>query len=317
MKIFTIMFALLLIPQAFAQKSSLMTSPRHGERVDVSEKSVQLKWEEFPNASGYYLDIFLKPRKSSQKTIEVTGTSYQLRLKKLPPNLYWRVRAKEDPNPSKKLYVMYLYEKPIVNIGLTASHISSRINLKSDVAGGSSTVSGPMVEAHLDYTPVTWKNRYSLAVHFRQANLKNGEDSLEEQRLGAEFGYHFKSGLRGKNILYLGYHFINRLNFVFDNEIKADYNVNFATLRHFYQRPIMKTWEVEIGTGIQLPFPYTFRPSFIFRPLIGKRLGMHWRIDGFLLYENYVSQPKGTEGEKNVDIRLQNMGAGLGVTYRI
>lgn len=294
-----------------------MISPRHGERVDVADKKIHLKWDVFPNSTTYFVDIFLRPKKSSRKTIEVNGTSYILKLKRLPPVLYWRVRAKDDPNPSKKLYVMYLYEKPVLNVSLSITQVTSRISLRSEAASGSSTLGGQLIEANVDYSPVSWKNRYSLAMNARQATLKGGGDGLDEQRLGAEFGYHFKSGMSGMNILYLGYHFVNKLNFEFDDSIKANYNVNFATLRHFYQRPIFRSWELELGTGVQLPFPYTFRPSFIFKPLLGKRLGVHWRLDGFFIYENYVSQPKGTQGEKNVDIRLQNMGAGIGLTYRL
>ncbi|MFL5785787.1 MAG: hypothetical protein ACJ76H_14310, partial [Bacteriovoracaceae bacterium] len=262
---------------------TLMTSPKHGERVEVSDHTVTLKWNEFPGATSYFLDIFPEKKASSIKTIQVNGTSYVLKFKKLPPTFYWRVRALEDLSPTKKLNTVYLYEKPILNISLYAEQLSSHVSVKSTDVNNSANVTGPMVEAHVDYSPVRWKNKYSFAAHVRTSDLKNGSgDALKEQRLGAEFGYHFNSGLSGKNILYAGYHIVNNLKFKFDDTITANYKVNFLTLRYFYQRPVFKTWEMELGTGVQFPFPYTWKPSFIFRPLLGKRIGTHWRLDGFL-----------------------------------
>ena len=310
-----LLLLVLLWTDVQAAPASLMISPAHDERVDVSSHLLKFKWQGEAERE-YILDVFYRRSRKPSRSFKVKGSSYEVRFKKLPPVFYWRVRPSDNLSQSNpRVNRVHLYERSPLSVSAFLGLSSSNIILSSKELSRSADVSGNLLEVHAAYRPLFLRGRYSFAFHARQSSLQSGGDELKELRLGGEIGYHLRSGSRDHHSLYLGYYLLNDLDFKFD-EVLAKYSVNFLTLRHFFQKPIGNNFEAELGTGLQFPLPSSFRPSISLKPLLGYRLGQHWRLDAFVLFENYVSQPQEKSGGEDVDIRQRNLGGGIGVTYR-
>lgn len=315
MRILTLLFFFWISGWALAAPEALMISPSHDERVDVSSHTLKFKWRGQADKE-YVLDVYYRRSRKPSRSFKVKGSSYEVRFKKLPPVFYWRVRPQENlSSSSTRVNRVHLYERSPLTVSSFIGFTSSNIILSSKELSRSANVSGNLFEIHGDYRPSFLKGRYSFSFHARHSNLKSGGDELKEIRLGGEIGYHLRSGTRDHHSLYLGYYLLNDLDFKFD-DVSAKYSVNFLTLRHFFQKPMGNNFEAELVTGLQFPVPSSFRPSISLKPLLGYRIGQHWRLDGFVLFENYVSQPQEKSGGTDVDIRQRNLGGGIGLTYR-
>lgn len=311
-----ILIIFLAIASGLTFAKPVMLTPRHKAKVDVSKRTLEFKWKGTPETL-YRLEIFYKLKSRPDRKFFTNGNSFKVKFRKVPPFLYWRVvPASEKIGKKGRVFQVHLYEKSELIISGFGGITSSKISLDSNDVNKSASVSGPLFEMHADYSPSYWKQKYSFAFHARKASLSGGGDKLDEQRFGAEAGLHLRTGVSSTHIIYLGYHFINRLDFTFD-DVNATYDVNFLTTRYFFRKPVSENWEFEMGAGVQFPFPYTFKPSIVLKPLMGYRPRPDWRIDGFILYEKYVSEPKEDGSGDKVDIEIQNLGFGVGLTYRL
>lgn len=311
-----LLLALWLLPQVvLAAPAALMISPAHDERVDVSSHTLKFRWRGEAE-KAYVLDVYYRKSRKPSRSFKVKGASYEVRFKKLPPVFYWRVRPAENIEASNpRVNRVHLYQNSALFVNAFLGLSSSNIILRSREFSRSADVSGNLLEIHADYRIRALKNRYSVAFHARQSSLQSGGDELKELRFGAELGYHLRSGQRDHHSIYLGYYLLNDLDFRFD-DVSAKYSVNFLTLRHFFRKPVGNKFEAELGTGLQFPVPSSFRPSVSLKPLIGYRLGQHWRLDAFAFFENYISTPEEKSAGQDVEIRQRNLGGGLGFTYR-
>lgn len=298
-----------------ADQNPLMIYPAHGEVVDAFGRTITFRWKGSPETK-YKVEFYLRGTKKPARVVYATGDRLVVKVNTLRPIIRWRVTP-VGGNKTKRvrLFRVYLAEKEELRARMFSGFASSTTKISSAAVKDTISASGAISGFAATYAPRRWENKYSFTLNYRRADLSGGSEEIQEQRLGIEAGVRLENDATSAHLVNFGYIFMNELNFQFQN-VDADYEVNFLTFRYQFQKSFQNNWYGELGFDLQIPFPYTFKPSVVVRPLVGYNLSPYWRLEGFVFYERYVSEPL-DNNDRKVEIEMQNTGAGLGLSYRL
>lgn len=316
MKLFLIELAFLGYTEtSLAEQDVLMTYPGPGQVVDAFGRTITFRWKGEADAK-YKVEFYLRDSQKPTREVYVTGNSLVVKVSTLSPIIRWRVTPADVAElKSETLYRVYLAETEELRARMFTGVANSTTTISSAAVNDKISVRGAISGFAVTYAPRRWQNKYSFTLNYRRADLSGDSEEVQEQRLGFEAGLRLENDATSAHLLNLGYIFMNQLNFQ-SRDLDADYDVNFLTLRYQFQKSFQNNWYGELGLDLQIPFPYTFKPSVVVKPLVGYNLSPYWRLEGFVFYEKYVSEPL-DNSDRKVEIEMQNTGAGLGLSYRL
>ncbi len=312
----------------------LMESPGDGATVDIKEEdpSIVFKWQQPDPNFSYFLELSNRSDGKPIKVIPVTGDSYDLRLAKLPKEIYWRVYAKskfENTSISAVRYVLRInkIKKVVAPPGLLrltprVLQSASTFSLDKKIAEPleleeSYGLAGQIGELNLEYLPGRWFHKRSFNLLLRFSSLAEGDNKLNDMRLGAEYGFLSDPEAALAHNFYLGY-FVNYFKMEFGEKLDATFTLPFLSARYNFLKKLSENWTLDLSLTAQVP-PSSFLPSAILRPGIEYRISPRFGVTVYALYERFVAKPKIESSDvdsaaSTATIELQNIAAGAGVT---
>ncbi len=311
--------------------SPLMTAPKSRLRMEASFNGtpITFKWKEEFKDLKYQLEFYNIENGKPFKVIDVKGGSHTEVFSNPPKRLYWRISAKSRFNnfnankdkfvlgitpvkdlPSKyNVYGAFYYTKTKV----TQDYGNAALPIPSEVS-----FSGPTLNAGFEYFLKGDKYKRSVILDVRRSSLTNGDDKLEDLRLLAEYGILNPNKSKSQHNFYIGL-LRNSLKLDIGSDLAANYSLNFASGRYYYQGQFAPRYDFEINAAIfaAVPLP-TFAPSYFIKPGVNYQFSDHWYFNVFGMMERYVTKGDidvgGTTEKITVDI--QNFALALGFTWK-
>lgn len=311
----------------------LMVSPPNGKVLKANKKGVRVKfkWNEPSRTFKYFLEITPRGATEPSKVLEVSGGSVGISEDDLPENFSWRVYAEsrfDNRTTNEERWNVTFYRlleapKPPAIFILRPNIAQSKTNFKQDYENASLTdiedeidFSGPILNLNFEYLFSRWNHKRSLVIDFRKTSFTDADNELEEQRLGAEYGWLGNRKLRVNHSYYAGFSF-NSVKFGIGPEVSADYGLSYITGRYVYTRHLSNKYVFLMNAGLFIPVPDLNVPSFSLKPVLSYKFKKNLWFDAFTVFERIIGQPtlEGGGTSDKITTETQTMALGLGLTW--
>lgn len=309
-------------------KKTLMISPVNGEKIKYKHDRVTLNfnWEEPDPEATYLLELYFSSRKTPSRVMTVKGGSHAITLKKIPEKLFWRVFRKKSAGEKRIFVNKEKFEiklipslddfKPTENFLLSLTMFQAKSEFSFDAPNNKyeESFTGQILEFNAEYFPKFWDRRKSLNFFFRNASFSKDSLEISNKRFGLEFGLVVGDGVSDHHQIYLGYQFINNIEMDFGSALATDYDQSLISGRYLYRKQFTDRFAFEMNAVIQMG-SFSVQPSAILKPGVNYLWQKDLWINGFAIYERYLSEIDDSSRSTTVTIEQTNSGIGLGLTW--
>lgn len=310
--------------KVLALKSPLMISPAHGANAILKNNEMSFSWKA-PVKGTYFLEYSTDPNTRKVKRKKVSGEQETVRIEGAPQKIYWRVFVKSpygNRNPNKQFFTSkvktindkFPFGKVLARVALHQSQSDFQLEASSVDVEKETPLSGQILTMDLEHFPHRFKYN-SIHLSLRSTALKDGDNKLDEKKLGAEFSWLLSPKSKTHQQFYLGYFLLMQYDLQLDSGVEATYSANFLSARYLIRHPLSQRLRAELNSMIQSPITFDFTPSLSFRPGLSYRLNQKWWIDFFAMYERYYTRPEIDNNKRGANITLTNLAFGLGLSW--
>ena len=300
-----------------------MTSPGHNANAIMKNNEVTFNWKE-PVKGTYFLEYSTDPKSRKVKRKKVSGGQETVRIEGIPQKIYWRVFVKSpfgNRSQNKKFFSSkvkaindkFPFGKVLTRVALYQSQSDFQLEASSVDVEKKTPLTGQILTLEVEHFPNRFKYN-SVHLSVRSTALTDGDNKLDEKKIGAEFSWLLSPKSKTHQQFYLGYFLLMQYDLQLDSGIEATYSANFLSARYLIRHPLTERLKAELNSIIQSPIAFDFTPSISFRPGISYQLNQKWWIDLFAMYERYYTRPEIESNKRGANITLTNLAFGLGLT---
>lgn len=284
--------------------SLFCTEYLYGASAFRNGQVITFTWEKFPTEKETDLELKFNHPSARPKLIKVKGNTFDLRLKKMPEKIFWRVRNADFQE-------LILTQKFFLKTG--GGIENANYAFESETFDEKGSASGNSIFFAGEYFPEFFKGNKSFRLGYTSAAMENKHLQFDKKEFTFEVSQMLKHRTNHHQ-LYLGY-YLYTLDFSSETD-QAEYIAHFISLKYLFRKHLSQKFDFEFLASLRIPYPVRFNPSGTIRPSFIYKWNANLGLETFVYYDKFSARESDKNLNQVVELNSSSFGAGAGLIVR-